>query len=83
MKTPDVLIDGVTWEMKAPTGGSKYTIQNQFKRAAKQSRNLILDSRRMSLKSEDIKQEVAKQFTVRRSIKKLKLVTKSGKLIDF
>ncbi len=82
-RTPDVLIDGVVWEMKSPIGSSRYTIQNQFKRAAQQSRNLILDSRRIKLQSKYIEKEVAKQLSLRRSIRKLKLITKTGSIIDF
>ena len=82
-KTPDVIIDNVIWEMKSPTGKSKYTIQNQFKRAAHQAQNLIFDSRRTGLDSKYIGKEIAKQISLRKSIKKLKLITKSGHIIDF
>lgn len=82
-KTPDVIIDGVIWEMKSPIGNSKYTIQNQFKRAAHQARNLIFDSRRTKLPSKYIEKEITKQMSLRKSIKKLKLITKSGRVIDF
>lgn len=27
-KTPDVIIDGMNWEIKSPLGSSKYNIQN-------------------------------------------------------
>jgi hypothetical protein len=82
-RTPDVMIDGVVWEVKSPTGSSRYTIQNQFKRAAQQSQNLILDSRRVKLQSKYIEKEVIKQISLRRSIRKLKLITKNGRIIDF
>ncbi len=79
---PDVIIQGEEWEMKSPTGKSKYTIQNQFRRAAKQSHNLILDIRRLKIPTAFAKREIEKQFTIRRSIKKLKIITKTGKIID-
>jgi len=82
-KTPDVMIDGEVWEMKSPIGNSKYTIQNQFKRAAHQARNLIFDSRRTKLPSKYIEKEITKQMSLRKSIKKLRLITKSGRVIDF
>lgn len=40
-KTPDVKIDGVSWEMKSPMGKSKNTIYNAMRRAVKQSNNII------------------------------------------
>jgi hypothetical protein len=76
------MIEGVVWEVKSPTGSSKYTIQNQFKRAAKQSQNLILDSRRLKLHDKYIEKEVDKQMSLRRSIRKLKLIKKNGSIID-
>ncbi|TAH35854.1 hypothetical protein EYC59_01485 [Candidatus Saccharibacteria bacterium] len=78
-----MIIEGVEWEMKSPTGKSKYTIQNQFRRAARQSRNLIFDMRRVQLPTTIVQQEVEKQFTLRRSIKRLKLITKTGMVIEF
>ncbi|HEY1645472.1 MAG TPA: hypothetical protein VGF75_03735 [Candidatus Saccharimonadales bacterium] len=78
-RTPDVMIEGVIWEIKSPTGSSRYTIQNQFKRAAQQSQNLILDGRRIKLQVEYIEKEVAKQISLRKSIRKLKLITKTGR----
>ena len=32
--SPDVLMNGVIWEIKSPKGKSRYTIQEQFKRAS-------------------------------------------------
>jgi len=82
-KTPDVMIDSEVWEMKSPTGASKYTIQTQFKRAAHQACNLILDSRRTKLGNKYVQKEISKQILLRKSIKKVKLITKSGSVIDF
>ena len=82
-QTPDVIIDGTVWEIKSPVGNSKYTIQNQFKRAAHQSPNLIFDSRRTKMAAKYIEKEISKQISLRKSIKKLKLITKSGRIIDF
>jgi hypothetical protein len=50
MKNPDAFIDGELWEFKAPKGSSeKNTIADQFKRAGKQAKNLVLDLRRCDL----------------------------------
>ncbi len=81
-KTPDVMIGGVEWEIKAPTGGSRYTIQNQFKRAVKQSKNIILDVRRVSLRHDFIQTEIEKELRLRRSIKRLKVILKSNEILD-
>lgn len=50
VKNPDARIDGEDWEFKAPTGSSpKNTIADQFKRARKQARRLVIDLRRSGL----------------------------------
>jgi hypothetical protein len=36
-KTPDIRMDGDEWEMKSPQGKASSTVQNQFKKAMKQS----------------------------------------------
>ena len=33
-KTADIAMLGLEWEIKSPTGSSKYTIQKQFRRAS-------------------------------------------------
>ena len=53
LRTPDIAMDGVCWEIKCPVGNGKYTIQRIFKHAVKQSENIILDLRKTRL-SDDI-----------------------------
>ena len=45
MHRPDVLMMGVEWEIKCPTGKGRGTISRNIKNAAKQSHNIILDLR--------------------------------------
>ena len=42
-KTSDILIDGIAWEIKQPTGNGRQTIYHQFEEAAKQCSKLVLD----------------------------------------
>lgn len=48
-KTSDVEINGTKWEIKSPRGNSKKTIENNLRAARKQSRNIVLDLRRIKL----------------------------------
>ena len=41
--TPDIIYDNRRWEIKSPEGGSKYTVENNIRRALLQSENIILD----------------------------------------
>lgn len=44
--TPDVRMERLLWEMKAPKGEGKYLIANTIQRAVVQSPNIIVDLRR-------------------------------------
>ena len=46
-KTPDIVIDGIEWEMKAPKGSNTKTIEKNLRRATEQSCNVVFDSGRM------------------------------------
>ena len=81
-RSPDVIIDGVLWEIKSPTGSGKYTVQTQLKRAAKQSKNIIIDSSRTKLPDDFLVKELQKYYSLVKSIKRLTLVTKRGIIID-
>jgi len=48
-RTPDVNINGILWEIKSPRGGGKKTIDNNFRTARKQSKNIVLDLRRIKM----------------------------------
>lgn len=62
---------GVEWELKCPTGASKATIENQFRRASKQAKNIIIDTRRTSLGFESIEKDVLFVIKERPSMKKI------------
>jgi hypothetical protein len=47
-KSPDVVMNGEKWEIKAPKTDKLSAIERNLKRATKQSDNIIIDSRRMS-----------------------------------
>lgn len=49
VKNPDVEMNQQVWELKAPTGQGKNTVDSQMKRAGKQTERLVLDLRRCEL----------------------------------
>ena len=81
-KTADIVMFGVEWEIKSPTGNSKYTIQEQFRRASKQAKNIIIDTRRTKLRYELIERSVFTELSKRPHIKKLILIDKSEKVVE-
>jgi len=74
-KTADILMLGMEWELKCPTGASKATIGNQFRRASKQAKNIILDTRRTPLDYEAIEKKVLFEMKERPSMRKINRIT--------
>ena len=67
--------------MKCPKGTSKATIKNQFQRASKQARNIIIDTRRTKLKYENIENAVLFEMGKRPYIKKVIMIDKRKKVV--
>ena len=84
-KTPDLYITktNTRWELKSPIGGGKHTIKNNLRDIEYQSENVILDLSRAKLTDEKGISR-AKEFlrTKHCGIKRLKIFTKSGDMID-
>ena len=81
--TPDIIIDNVKWEMKSPTGETRNTIKNIIQSALRQSVNIILDLRRIKRPMEKCLRDINREFTHNKRIKRLLVITKSKKVIDF
>lgn len=82
-RPPDLHMDNNLWEMKAPKGEGKYLISNTIQRAVKQSPNIILDLRKTKRHQAKCLAKIQKEFKKSRSIKRLKIITKSRKLLEF
>lgn len=81
--TPDLKMNGLKWEMKAPLGEGKYLMANTIQRAVKQSQNVIVDLRRTKRHQTKCLRELEKEFKKSGSLKRLKVITKGGKTLDF
>jgi hypothetical protein len=81
LKSADLLISGVVWEIKSPIGNSKTTIENQFKAARKQSRSIVLDGRRTKRDDAILLRETTKEVVRHRSIRRLLFINKIEEVI--
>lgn len=81
--TPDILMDGVQWEIKCPQGKSQSTIENNIKKALIQSQYIIIDLKRTNLPSEYCISQAKLQFDKRTSIKRLIVIKKDRTHIIF
>lgn len=84
MKTADIVMNGVMWEIKSPQGKSiAYTIQSQFRKGVRQSHALVIDGRRTTLTDSFIERQVVAELRRRSRVKKVIFITKSTKVIEY
>jgi len=69
--SPDIRMDGVEWEIKCPIGKSKRTLENNMRKALKQSQNIIFDLRHLKLSEKSSITQLENEFNNRKRIKKL------------
>jgi hypothetical protein len=81
-KSPDVLFNGVLWELKSPVGKSRNNIERQLKRALKQSHNIVIDSRRSEIADSILERKIRFEAGFRSTIKKLIFIDSSEKVIE-
>ena len=79
---PDILMQGIEWEIKSPQGKSKNTIQKNFKLALKQSHYIIFDLRRVNLSEDKCISEIEKQMSMRPYMKRLLIIRKNNTLLE-
>ena len=82
-KAKTLMMDGKAWEMKSPQGKSRVTVEHAFKRAAKQSENIIIDLRRTKIPTNQTKTALEKLFGSSRRVRNLKVITREQQLLDF
>ncbi len=78
---PDILMDGVEWEIKCPEGSSKRTIENAIRTAVRQSKSIIIDLRRIQLSDSSSVSNLEKEFNGRKYIKRIYVIRKNGSLL--
>lgn len=81
--TPDILMEGIRWEMKAPIGEGNQLMENTIQRALKQSQNVIVDLRRTKRHQTKCLRELRKQFDSKKDLQRLRIIAKGGKILDF
>lgn len=82
VRTPDVRIEGLLWEIKSPKGEGESLMKNTVQKACRQSCNVIVDLRRVKRYQEKCLSELNREFEYSRSLKRLKIITKNGSIID-
>ena len=83
LRMPDIIMQGISWEMKSPEGKGKNTIKNTVQNASHQSENIIVDLQRIPLLQKQSIKELEHYFNLSRRLKRMKIVTKDKKVLDF
>lgn len=77
-KNADANIDGSVWEIKAPSGSSKNTIDNNLKKAMKQSTSIVVDNNFSGLSDEEALTQLRRSLSSRAAIAEILFIEKSG-----
>ncbi|MCL2335458.1 MAG: hypothetical protein FWC57_05280 [Endomicrobia bacterium] len=82
IKTPDIKMDGIYWEIKSPTGNSSRTIENTIREALTQSKSIILDLRRIKLDGNKAILQIKRNFELSRKIYRIIVICKDNSIVD-
>lgn len=82
VKTADLVMDGCEWEVKCPSKDARSTIEHAFRAALKQSKNVIIDLRRLTNDSSRAEKRLLHEFDNSQSVCQLKIISKSGVLFE-
>lgn len=83
IKTPDIKLDGILFEIKSPRSSNTNSLEHTLKNGLKQCNNLMIDTSRIKdARNENIIRFLMSQKQARKQIKRLVLITKDNKIID-
>lgn len=80
---PDILMDGIEWEIKCPKGKSRRTIENNMRKAVIQSPNIIFDLRHIKLSEDKSIAKLEHEFKINTRLKKLYIIRKDLTLLIY
>lgn len=81
--SPDVVVNGVVWEMKSPIASDRKAIERNLRKACKQSPNVIFDSQRMKGASDVETERRLRSLSEHiRSLRRLWFINHKREIID-
>ncbi len=84
VKTPDILIDDIAWEIKSPVSAGARSIEHAFRGAIRQSENVLFDLRRSKASDQANLSKINRQIRRIRGkeLKRVAVITKEQKMLD-
>lgn len=80
---PDIALNGVIWEMKAPTTANENTLTRRMRKASKQANRVIVDLRGTGKNFAKTKTIIIKLFGELSGLRRMLLIETDGKTLDF
>lgn len=81
-KNPDILLDGIEFEIKSPKTVSTNTLEHLLKKGLRQCPNLIIDTSRTKMRDDKMRSFLVAQMRRTKQIKKMLMITKKGRIVD-
>ena len=82
VRTPDMNIDGVPWEVKCPKSRKSDKVRQKISDALGQSQNIIIGTFRSKMTDENILRAIDEYLNTHKRVKHLKVITKMHEIID-
>lgn len=83
IRTADVLVDGVEFEIKSPISHNANTIDHMIRKALRQAPNLVIDgARTRCIRDLQMRKILMSQARKAKLLKRMLYITKSGQVID-
>ena len=83
IKTADILIDGIEYEIKSPFTNKPDKLERNIKRGLKQAKNIVFDSSRVKgLRDDQLRRFLVNKAKQQKQIGELLFITRHGRIID-
>ena len=82
-RKPDILLNGVQYEIKSPLGDTKWTISRNLNKGRGQSNRIIIDLRRCKRSDEKCLREIRNYLAESRSVIEIIAITKDCRQIVY
>ena len=80
--SPDMVVDGVVWEVKSPTSGNLRVVQKHIRAALHQSRDVVFDSRRMTGHSDEVIEREVRKWTANLTyVRRMIYINRRGEVV--
>lgn len=83
LRMPDIMMQGIPWEMKSPQGDGRKQFKNTIQNASHQSQNIVIDLRRCKADEERALKELRHYFDLSKRLRKMMVILKNEEILDF